>query len=167
MNNIQFNRSELIGLVTKQYRLSLSGIHGVCNWRRVEQHGHRLAITTGASPDFITLFAYLLDSCRRYDGRDRHHGRWPRAVGRVHRQTLGHIRCHGMKTASQLDELVVLKRLKYCAVQVREVGRHLRVHAQSESELTPLFKPKIHGKSGQSHFAAPQNPGSERVHYKV
>ena len=90
-------------------------------------------------------------------------GRWPRAVGRVHRQTLGHIRRHGMKAASQLDELVVLKRLEYCAVQVREVWRHLRIHAQSESELSPLFKPKIPGKSAQSHFAAPQNPGSERV----
>ena len=89
-------------------------------------------------------------------------GRWPRTVRRVHRQTLGLLNRDGVKTASQLDELVMIQRFEDSAVHSGEVKRRLGLHARSESDPDPFGKLESRGKSTPSHFAALRKPGGER-----
>jgi uncharacterized protein len=60
------------------FRLDWRGIHGAPHWARVRWNGLRLAEHTGADRRVVELFAFLHDSQRRHDGRDRGHG--PRAA---------------------------------------------------------------------------------------
>jgi uncharacterized protein len=56
------------------FALPLHGIHGEAHWLRVRDNGLRLAEHTGADPEILELFAWLHDSKRLGDGRDRGHG---------------------------------------------------------------------------------------------
>jgi len=66
---------ELMALVRQGFALRLSGLHGQAHWRRVHANGSRLASINGADLEVVELFAYLHDSKRQDDGRDRDHGR--------------------------------------------------------------------------------------------
>lgn len=56
-------------------------IHGVEHWRRVDDNAQLLTAHTGADIIIVRLFAYLHDTCRIDDGRDRMHG--PRAADKL------------------------------------------------------------------------------------
>ena len=58
-------------------RWTLGAMHGISHWERVERNGLLLA-TQECDVTVIRLFAYLHDSCRKNDMRDRFHG--PRAA---------------------------------------------------------------------------------------
>jgi uncharacterized protein len=65
----------LVQRVMRGYRLSRVGIHGPHHWLRVLENGRRLAaLTPGADPAVVELFALLHDSRRLDDGGDRGHG---------------------------------------------------------------------------------------------
>jgi uncharacterized protein len=65
----------LMAEIEHGFALDLDGIHGLSHWARVYENGHWLAEQTGADPEILELFAYLHDSQRLNDGRDRGHGR--------------------------------------------------------------------------------------------
>ena len=71
-------RAPLIEIVQKHFALGDDSIHGICHWGRVLENGLRLAETTGADVEVVSLFALFHDSCRENDGADRMHG--PRAA---------------------------------------------------------------------------------------
>ena len=73
--------SALIEHLQGQFRLDWRGIHGSAHWARVRWNGLRLAERTGADTRIVELFAFLHDSRRENDGRDREHG--PRAAQTV------------------------------------------------------------------------------------
>jgi len=66
---------ELISAILEQYRLSLTGIHGIAHWARVYENGQRLAKLNGADEYVVALFAVFHDACRLSDGMDIFHGR--------------------------------------------------------------------------------------------
>ena len=76
--NLDVRRS-VLRIVQEQFRLEWRGIHGVPHWARVRCNGLTIARANGARPDIVELFAFLHDSRRFHDGRDREHG----ARGRV------------------------------------------------------------------------------------
>jgi uncharacterized protein len=65
---------ELLDAIRRQYRLSWTGLHGVVHWARVLENGLRLAQSTGADPEVVTLFALFHDACRVNDSYDPRHG---------------------------------------------------------------------------------------------
>ena len=65
----------LLTRLRRDFHLDWRGIHGVSHWARVRLNGVLLARHTGARSDVVELFAFLHDSQRRHDGRDRDHGR--------------------------------------------------------------------------------------------
>jgi uncharacterized protein len=67
-------RRQLIEIVRQQFRLEWLGIHGVPHWGRVRWNGLAMARVNGAREDIVELFAFLHDSQRFHDGRDREHG---------------------------------------------------------------------------------------------
>jgi uncharacterized protein len=69
---------DLIEHLRSGFRLEWRGIHGAAHWARVRWNGLRLAEKTGADTRIVELFAFLHDSQRENDGRDRDHG--PRAA---------------------------------------------------------------------------------------
>jgi len=64
----------LLDVVRGQFRLDWKGIHGVPHWARVRWNGRALARLNGAREDVVELFAFLHDSQRWDDRRDREHG---------------------------------------------------------------------------------------------
>jgi uncharacterized protein len=56
------------------YSLPVRGIHGVVHWARVLENGLRLAETTGANVNVVTLFALFHDCRRVNEGWDGDHG---------------------------------------------------------------------------------------------
>lgn len=60
--------------VLRQYKLPLSGIHGVAHWGRVLENGLKLMEGSGANADIVKLFALLHDSRRMNEDRDPDHG---------------------------------------------------------------------------------------------
>lgn len=56
------------------YRLDPEGAHGPRHWARVLANGLRLAKTTGADTDVVTLFAMFHDSRRENEFDDPQHG---------------------------------------------------------------------------------------------
>jgi len=68
-------RKELLGLITKQFKLDIGSDHGLSHWKRVEEIGRYLAKYTKADPEVVYLFFYLHDSKRENEGRDPEHGR--------------------------------------------------------------------------------------------
>jgi uncharacterized protein len=67
-------RRALLKTVREQFRLEWQGIHGVPHWSRVRWNGLTMAQVNGARADVVELFAFLHDSQRFHDGRDREHG---------------------------------------------------------------------------------------------
>jgi uncharacterized protein len=67
-------RRALLKVVRAQFRLEWRGIHGVAHWARVRCNGLAMARVNGARGDVVELFAFLHDSRRFHDGRDREHG---------------------------------------------------------------------------------------------
>ena len=65
---------ELMGALTKQFELNLTGIHGPPHWGRVRTNGLLLAELTGANVKVVELFSVLHDSRRIDEGRDEGHG---------------------------------------------------------------------------------------------
>ncbi|MFN3149869.1 hypothetical protein [Bremerella sp.] len=61
--------------IVREYKLPLTGIHGIVHWARVFDNGQRVAEASGADPDVVALFALFHDSRRRNDGYDPDHGR--------------------------------------------------------------------------------------------
>src|SRR5262245_25464802 len=71
------NEREIIRLVIEQYKLPLSGIHGVAHWARVYENGQLLSdhlALTRPQADVVKLFAMIHDSCRLNEGHDPAHG---------------------------------------------------------------------------------------------
>jgi uncharacterized protein len=67
-------RRALLRVVRDQFRLDWQGIHGAPHWARVRWNGLTMARANGARADVVELFAFLHDSRRMSDGRDREHG---------------------------------------------------------------------------------------------
>jgi uncharacterized protein len=65
----------LLRRLRQDFRLDWHGIHGASHWARVRLNGVLLAQHTGARADVVELFAFLHDSQRWHDGRDRDHGK--------------------------------------------------------------------------------------------
>lgn len=95
----------ILQAVLEDYALPWGGDHGIAHWARVLENGRRLAVTTGAIPAIVDLFAVLHDSRRANENWDPEHG--PRAAefartlrGRLfdlpdHEFQLLHRACHG------------------------------------------------------------------------
>jgi uncharacterized protein len=66
--------AEIIGEILKNYELPSRGAHGVVHWARVMENGLRLAETTGANIEVVTLFALFHDSRRVNEYHDDEHG---------------------------------------------------------------------------------------------
>jgi uncharacterized protein len=64
----------IIRTVLERYALPVRGPHGVLHWARVLENGLRLAETTGADIEVVTLFALFHDSRRFSENRDPGHG---------------------------------------------------------------------------------------------
>lgn len=64
----------LVERVLQTYGLPLDGCHGIAHWARVLDIGQRLADTTEADRDVVTLFALFHDACRENEGHDPDHG---------------------------------------------------------------------------------------------
>ena len=67
-------KREVLRVVREQFRLDWQGIHGAPHWARVRWNGLTMARENGARADVVELFAFLHDSRRMSDGRDREHG---------------------------------------------------------------------------------------------
>lgn len=74
--------SQLIQLLRRNFALDWGGIHGASHWARVRENGLRLCDSTGANPRVVEAFAFLHDSQRQDDGRDRLHGHRAAAFAR-------------------------------------------------------------------------------------
>ncbi|HEY1068505.1 MAG TPA: hypothetical protein VGE52_20445 [Pirellulales bacterium] len=59
----------ILQTILRGYRLPLRGIHGPAHWARVWENGLRIAETTGADPEVVSLFAVFHDA-RRFDEND-------------------------------------------------------------------------------------------------
>jgi uncharacterized protein len=70
----KYLRQAVLKTVREQFRLEWQGIHGVPHWSRVRRNGLAMAQLNGARADVVELFAFLHDSRRFHDGRDREHG---------------------------------------------------------------------------------------------
>ena len=60
--------------VLSQYALPVRGRHGIVHWARVLENGLRLAESTGANVQVVTLFALFHDSRRVNEHLDEGHG---------------------------------------------------------------------------------------------
>ena len=67
--------SDLLKIVTKQFRLDPTSPHGPNHWMRVKRNGLELAERTGANKLIVELFAIFHDSCRVNDNHDKGHGK--------------------------------------------------------------------------------------------
>jgi uncharacterized protein len=64
----------ILRAILAEYELPWFGIHGVTHWGRVLENGLRLAESTGANEDVVTLFALFHDSRRVNEDTDPGHG---------------------------------------------------------------------------------------------
>lgn len=72
------NLKPILNRILEQYSLPLSGYHGVAHWARVLENALKLAKSTGADTELVSLFAVLHDSQRLNENSDPMHG--PRAA---------------------------------------------------------------------------------------
>lgn len=78
--NLKFDLRKLVGHVAENW--VLGELHGLKHWKQVHANVLRLCtVNEGVNIDIAVAFAYLHDSCRRYNGRDLMHGE--RAVDNV------------------------------------------------------------------------------------
>ena len=68
------NVPEILAVILESYRLPVRGYHGVTHWARVLENGLKLAETTQADVDVVTLFALFHDSRRVNEHTDPDHG---------------------------------------------------------------------------------------------
>ncbi len=68
------NTGTIVQEVLNQYALPVRGRHGVVHWARVLENGLRLAESTGADVQIVTLFALFHDSRRINEKLDQGHG---------------------------------------------------------------------------------------------
>ncbi len=73
------------------YELPVDGYHGVFHWARVLENGLRVAESTGADREVVTLFALFHDSRRVNEGRDDGHGLRGGEFAKSLRGTLVHL----------------------------------------------------------------------------
>ena len=66
--------ARIITEILRDYPLPPRGFHGVVHWARVLENGLKLAESTGANAQVVTLFALFHDSRRENDGWDPGHG---------------------------------------------------------------------------------------------
>ncbi len=64
----------IVSEVLNRYALPVRGRHGVVHWARVLENGLRLAESTGANVQVVTLFALFHDSRRVNEHLDEGHG---------------------------------------------------------------------------------------------
>jgi uncharacterized protein len=88
----------LLDRIRRTFALPLGSIHGEAHWARVHENGRRLAEQTGADPGIVELFAYLHDSRRQGDGRDREHGLRAAEFVRSLQGTLLHLSEDGLES---------------------------------------------------------------------
>lgn len=69
-----YDRMGLLLELRGQFPLDWHGIHGSAHWGRVRHHGLNVGKRVGANLLVVELFAFLHDSRRINDGRDKHHG---------------------------------------------------------------------------------------------
>lgn len=80
VDHIKFDIIELIKNVAQDWIIGET--HGLNHWLRVHENIIKLCqLNRGVNIDVALAFAYLHDSCRRYDGRDIKHGE--RAIEKV------------------------------------------------------------------------------------
>lgn len=68
------NLAPVVAEILRGYALDPWGHHGVVHWARVLENGRKLAATTGANVEVVSLFAVFHDSRRENDGDDCGHG---------------------------------------------------------------------------------------------
>jgi uncharacterized protein len=66
--------SAILRAILDGYILPVNGYHGIFHWARVLENGLRIAETTGADREVITLFALFHDSRRVNEDQDDGHG---------------------------------------------------------------------------------------------
>lgn len=81
----------LLTAVLDGYALRPDGPHGVVHWARVCANGQRLAESTGADPEVVTLFALFHDARRVNDHIDPGHGHRGAELAHTLRGTLLHL----------------------------------------------------------------------------
>ncbi|MBI3887576.1 hypothetical protein HY310_00730 [Candidatus Microgenomates bacterium] len=67
-------KSKLLQVIKTQFALPINSLHGISHWKHVEVLGRRLATSTEADLEVITLFAYLHDARRINEDFDPEHG---------------------------------------------------------------------------------------------
>lgn len=93
--------SDLLKIVTKQFRLDPTSSHGPNHWMRVKRNGLELAEKTGANKLVVELFAIFHDSCRVNDNHDKGHGkRGAKLAKKLHK--MGYVPC----SKDELDLLI-------------------------------------------------------------
>lgn len=68
------NTVSIVSEILRGYTLAISGVHGIVHWARVLENGLRVAASTGANREVVTLFALFHDSRRVNEGHDQDHG---------------------------------------------------------------------------------------------
>lgn len=68
------NLPAIMSAILEGYVLPVHGYHGIVHWARVFENGLRIAQTTGADPEVVTLFALFHDSRRVNEDQDDDHG---------------------------------------------------------------------------------------------
>ena len=81
----------LLVAILDGYALRPTGPHGVVHWARVATNGQRLAESTGADVEVVTLFALFHDARRVNDHIDHGHGLRGAELARTLRGTLVHL----------------------------------------------------------------------------
>lgn len=81
----------ITAVILDGYGLPPDGFHGIVHWARVMENGLRVAETTGADTEVVTLFALFHDARRVNEHRDPGHGQRGGELARTLRGTLVHL----------------------------------------------------------------------------
>ncbi len=140
----------LIQVIRQEFVMPWVSLHGAPHWGRVYQNGLRLARSTGANMEVVTLFAFLHDAKRQNDGRDPEHGKRAAMLIRTlprswidlsdHDLSLLTFACHyhtdGMTEADiTIQTCWDADRLDLGRVGIIPVARHLCTPAAREPEV--------------------------------
>lgn len=74
MSTLLHDHSAILAAVLRDYALPVHGYHGVVHWARVLENGLRIAETSGADAEVVTLFALFHDARRVNEHHDPGHG---------------------------------------------------------------------------------------------
>lgn len=81
----------ILATILAGYTLPIRGAHGVAHWARVLENGLRVAESTGADAEVVTLFALFHDARRVGEYRDEGHGLRGAQLASALRGTLVHL----------------------------------------------------------------------------